>query len=264
MDLDDFKTINDSLGHAAGDQVLRDIGERLLGNLRTADTAARLGGDEFAVLLEDGGEEGMTAADVAERILSMLDEPFLLDETEVFVRREHRHLGRGARRRAGERRGAPAERRRRDVPREGEGQEPLPAVRAGDARHRAEAPGAEGRAAARAGARRVPALLSAGDRARDRQGLGRRGADPLVPPGARDGAAARLHPARGGDRAHRADRPLGPEGGLPLRGRAPGALPAGGAAAHGREPVCAAGGADRAGRRGAADPRGHRARSLAR
>ena len=86
MDLDDFKTINDSLGHAAGDQVLRDIGERLLGNLRTADTAARLGGDEFAVLLEDGGEEGMTAADVAERILSMLDEPFLLDETEVFVR----------------------------------------------------------------------------------------------------------------------------------------------------------------------------------
>jgi diguanylate cyclase (GGDEF)-like protein/PAS domain S-box-containing protein len=86
MDLDDFKTINDSLGHAAGDQVLRDIGERLLGNLRTADTAARLGGDEFAVLLEDGGEEGMTAADVAERILAMLDEPFLLDETEVFVR----------------------------------------------------------------------------------------------------------------------------------------------------------------------------------
>ncbi|HTG48662.1 MAG TPA: EAL domain-containing protein [Actinomycetota bacterium] len=86
MDLDDFKTINDSLGHAAGDQVLREIGVRLLGNLRTADTAARLGGDEFAVLLEDGGEEGMTAADVAERILSMMDEPFLLDGTEVFVR----------------------------------------------------------------------------------------------------------------------------------------------------------------------------------
>ncbi len=138
---------------------------------------------------------------------------------------EHRDLGRGARRRAGERRGAPAERRRRDVPREGEGQEPVPAVRAGDARHRAEAPGAEGRAAARAGAQRVPALLSAGDRTRERQGLGRGGVDPLVPPGARDGAAARLHPARGGDRAHRADRPLGPAGGLPIRGRAPGPLP---------------------------------------
>jgi diguanylate cyclase (GGDEF)-like protein/PAS domain S-box-containing protein len=86
MDLDDFKTINDSLGHAAGDQLLRDLSERLLGNLRTADTAARLGGDEFAVLLEDGDDEGMTAADVAQRLLEMLEDPFMLDETEVFAR----------------------------------------------------------------------------------------------------------------------------------------------------------------------------------
>ncbi|MEX0984644.1 MAG: EAL domain-containing protein, partial [Actinomycetota bacterium] len=84
MDLDDFKTINDSLGHAAGDQLLRELSERLLGNLRTADTAARLGGDEFAVLLED--DEGMTAADVAQRVLEMLEEPFTLDGTEVFAR----------------------------------------------------------------------------------------------------------------------------------------------------------------------------------
>jgi diguanylate cyclase (GGDEF)-like protein/PAS domain S-box-containing protein len=86
MDLDDFKTINDSLGHAAGDQLLRDMSERLMQNLRTADTAARLGGDEFAVLLEDGYDEGMTAADVAERLLAMLEEPFMLDDTEVFAR----------------------------------------------------------------------------------------------------------------------------------------------------------------------------------
>jgi len=86
MDLDDFKTINDSLGHAAGDQLLRELSERLVGILRTADTPARLGGDEFAVLLEDGGEEGLTAADVAGRLLEMLEEPFVLDGTEVFAR----------------------------------------------------------------------------------------------------------------------------------------------------------------------------------
>jgi diguanylate cyclase (GGDEF)-like protein/PAS domain S-box-containing protein len=85
MDLDDFKTINDSLGHAAGDRLLAEVGERLKGALRTADTAARLGGDEFAILLEDGGD-GVQAADVAERIMQMLQAPFLLEGKEVFVR----------------------------------------------------------------------------------------------------------------------------------------------------------------------------------
>ncbi len=85
MDLDDFKTINDSLGHAAGDGLLAEVGDRLKGALRSADTAARLGGDEFAVLLEDGGD-GIQAADVAERIMTMLQEPFLLEGKEVFVR----------------------------------------------------------------------------------------------------------------------------------------------------------------------------------
>jgi diguanylate cyclase (GGDEF)-like protein/PAS domain S-box-containing protein len=85
MDLDDFKTINDSLGHAAGDQLLYEVGERLKGCLRAADTAARLGGDEFAILLEDS-EEGVQAADVAERIMQMLEEPFTLEGKEVFVR----------------------------------------------------------------------------------------------------------------------------------------------------------------------------------
>ena len=85
MDLDDFKTINDSLGHAAGDRLLGEVGERLKNSLREADTAARLGGDEFAILLEDGGD-GVDAAEVAARILASLEAPFHLEGKEVFVR----------------------------------------------------------------------------------------------------------------------------------------------------------------------------------
>ena len=85
MDLDDFKTINDSLGHAAGDRMLSEVGERLKNCLRQADTAARLGGDEFAILLEDGGD-GVDAAEVAARILASLEGPFHLEGKEVFGR----------------------------------------------------------------------------------------------------------------------------------------------------------------------------------
>jgi diguanylate cyclase (GGDEF)-like protein/PAS domain S-box-containing protein len=85
MDLDDFKTINDSLGHAAGDRMLSEVGERLKNSLRQADTAARLGGDEFAILLEDGGD-GVDAAEVAARILASLEGPFHLEGKEVFAR----------------------------------------------------------------------------------------------------------------------------------------------------------------------------------
>ncbi|MEA2244756.1 MAG: hypothetical protein QOD24_4312, partial [Solirubrobacteraceae bacterium] len=84
MDLDDFKTINDSLGHAAGDAVLLEIAKRLDGSIRPSDTAARFGGDEFAVLLEDVGS-AQDAADTAERILESLAVPLQLEGKEVFV-----------------------------------------------------------------------------------------------------------------------------------------------------------------------------------
>ena len=84
MDLDDFKTVNDSLGHAAGDQVLVGVAQRLAASVRPSDTAARFGGDEFAVLLEDIGSP-QEAADTAERILGSLTEPLSVDGKEVVV-----------------------------------------------------------------------------------------------------------------------------------------------------------------------------------
>ncbi len=84
LDLDDFKKVNDSLGHAVGDELLLAAAGRLTGCVRPADTIARLGGDEFAVLLEDVD----TLADVevaAERIAQALRAPFRVRGRDVFI-----------------------------------------------------------------------------------------------------------------------------------------------------------------------------------
>jgi diguanylate cyclase (GGDEF)-like protein len=82
-DLDNFKIINDSLGHEVGDQLLVAVAERIKDCLRPEDTAARLGGDEFTILVEevDGVRD---AVRVAERIAESLQPPFSLDQHEVF------------------------------------------------------------------------------------------------------------------------------------------------------------------------------------
>ncbi len=85
LDLDRFKTVNDSLGHAAGDELLVAVARRIAESLRSADTAARLGGDEFAVLLEDLMHVD-EAVLVAERITAALSAPIVVSGREVFVK----------------------------------------------------------------------------------------------------------------------------------------------------------------------------------
>jgi len=84
VNLDDFKTVNDTLGHVAGDELLRAVSDRLIASVRTDDTCARLGSDEWAVLIEESPPESPSA--VAERIMTGLERSFLLlGRHEVFV-----------------------------------------------------------------------------------------------------------------------------------------------------------------------------------
>jgi diguanylate cyclase (GGDEF)-like protein len=84
LDLDRFKDINDALGHHNGDELLRQIGPRIAGVLRSSDTVARLGGDEFAVLLPTAPDAD-AGAEVGEKILAALAEPFVVHGVELDV-----------------------------------------------------------------------------------------------------------------------------------------------------------------------------------
>ena len=85
VDLDDFKEVNDTLGHAYGDRLLKEVAERLRGAIRPEDLLARLGGDEFALL--PGGPGGVEAASaLAERLVAALEKPFDLDGILLDVR----------------------------------------------------------------------------------------------------------------------------------------------------------------------------------
>jgi diguanylate cyclase (GGDEF)-like protein/PAS domain S-box-containing protein len=85
LDLDGFKEVNDSLGHAAGDRLLIQVAERLHSCVRPSDTVARFGGDEFAVLIEDASDD-IDVTQVADRVLEGLARPFHVNGRELHVR----------------------------------------------------------------------------------------------------------------------------------------------------------------------------------
>ncbi|MBT4259528.1 MAG: EAL domain-containing protein [Nitrospina sp.] len=83
LDMDDFKTVNDTLGHSVGDELLKQVAIRLTGLLRGEDTVARIGGDEFVVLLS-GLKDGNYSTALAERIIETLKPAFKIDEHEIY------------------------------------------------------------------------------------------------------------------------------------------------------------------------------------
>ena len=211
VDLDDFKTVNDSLGHAAGDELLRQVAQRLNGWIRTSDTVARLGGDEFAVLVEEP-EHPEEAQAIADRIHTGMEEPYVIDGHELFI-----GASVGI---------APAE--------SGSTSEEL--MRNADTAMYAAKAGGKGRSAVFQPTMHMEVqrrLMLSGDlrRALDNGELfveyqplvdllqrahpGRRGARPLEPSESGPGAPGRLHPGCRRDRPDRAAGWLGADAGLP-------------------------------------------------
>ena len=210
LDLDNFKGVNDTLGHPIGDKLLGIIAERVRGVVGEDDTIARLGGDEFAVLQSNSSAEA--AGKLARRLVEVISEPIDIDGQEI---NSGVSIGIAL------------------APNDGSAADHL--MKCADlALYRAKAegrgtfrffePDMDARIQARRAlevdlrraltSRRVRARLPAADQSR-RQRAGRHGgAAALAPPGARAGAAVGVHPARRGNRADRPARRMGAARGL--------------------------------------------------
>ena len=207
-----LQDVNDSLGHAAGDQLLVAAARRLQGCLRPSDVAARLGGDEFAVLLERV-TDAEAAATVADRVLDTLHQPFGLDGRTIPIKASIGVATGPAGRRRGRR--AAAQRRRGHVRGQGRGQGPLRAVPARHARGMLERLELEAELRHVADRDQLRAALPADRRAGDGPHHRGRGAGPLGPPDQGLLPPAGVHPPGRGAGPDRADRQLGAAAGLP-------------------------------------------------
>ena len=164
LDLDRFKSVNDSLGHPVGDSLLCAVTERLQRAVPGADTVARLGGDEFAIV--QGNVSPTAASELAAHIIDTLVEPFDLHGHQVVIGTSHRHRhGAGRRQRA---RPALAQCRHGALSRQGGRPRQLSLLPAGNGRADAGSAQARARSAQGAARRSIRAVLSAGRRCRDR------------------------------------------------------------------------------------------------
>ena len=180
LDLDDFKVVNDTLGHAAGDRLLADVAARLRTVLRAEDVAARLGGDEFAVLLDDDPGLSESEAVAAADHRSACARAFSVDGHETTVGAS---IGIAAARLGTER--ADELLRNADVAMytaKASGKNRVSVVRADHARRDRRAPRAQRRALAEPRPGRARRLLPADRRAVRRRGHRHGGARPLAPP----------------------------------------------------------------------------------
>ena len=225
LDLDNFKRVNDTLGHAVGDELLCLVAARMRHSLRADEGAAadahpaprnnhiaRLGGDEFIVVLP-GIRTPADAATVARRLIAELQQPLQLATNTLVVTPSVGislyPVGRRGRRYPA------AQRRSRDVLRETQGARHARLLRSLHERRRAASIHARGAIARRARARRIHAALPAAVRRRDGHGVRHGGAAALEQRASRRGAARGVHSDRGGDGTDPADRRMGVANRLP-------------------------------------------------
>ena len=215
LDLDLFKTVNDSLGHPVGDELLKVVAGRLLACIRETDTVARLGGDEFAILATVDGDQREAAIATANRLLEAVAAPYDLDG-------HHLNIGTSIGIALAPEHGTDVDQLIKNADlalykAKAEGRDAY--------RFFEDAMGVEARtrrayqieSAQRAGERRVRAALSSHRRHPDERDRQRRGADPLAASAARHDLAGRFHPAGGGERPDQPDRRMGVAQGLRRR-----------------------------------------------